>query len=69
MDLKPMLEVVVDRVLKKHGVTVQNVQIDEQEKAKIRQLLKQVESDVETFLANQQKRINKTNDNDQAPEK
>ncbi|QOY35681.1 hypothetical protein AWH56_023950 [Anaerobacillus isosaccharinicus] len=59
-----LMELVVDKVLKKHGVIEQKANLDPAEKEKIAEVVENIKSDVERFLEN----ANKTKTENDFPE-
>lgn len=50
-----LMELVVDKVLQKHGVIDQKPQLDQAEKERIAEIVQNIKADVETFLENANK--------------
>jgi spore coat protein W len=50
-----LMELVVDKVLKKHGVIDQKPQLDQSDKERIAEIVQNIKADVETFLENANK--------------
>ncbi|WP_026674462.1 hypothetical protein [Alkalihalobacterium bogoriense] len=50
-----LIEMVVDNVLKKHDVKTKSVNLDDEEKEKIKGIVFDIQKEVEGFLENQQK--------------
>ncbi|WP_078592716.1 hypothetical protein [Evansella clarkii] len=48
-----LLDVYVDRLMKKHGITSEKVKVDKEEKERIREIVTNIQKEVENFLENQ----------------
>ncbi len=55
LNQQKLMELVVDKVLKKHGVEASKPELDDEEKQKIAEIVQNIKSDVEKFLENANK--------------
>ncbi|QQK75907.1 hypothetical protein HUG15_10270 [Salicibibacter cibarius] len=53
MDMQKLMNVMVERVLAKRNVTKESVDITEEEKARIREVVESIQEEVNDFLENQ----------------
>ncbi|MBU8906889.1 hypothetical protein [Desertibacillus haloalkaliphilus] len=51
---KELINILVSNVLKKHGIDKSNVQLDEQEKERVKSVFNELQEKVEQFLTTQQ---------------
>lgn len=55
LNQQKLMELVVDKVLKKHGVVNEKPELDDEEKQKIAEIVQNIKTDVEKFLENANK--------------
>ena len=65
MDMQKLMNVMVERVLAKRNVTKESVDISEDEKARIREVVENIQDEVNDFLENQTATVS---DEDEADE-
>ncbi|QDI89852.1 hypothetical protein EPH95_00585 [Salicibibacter halophilus] len=65
MDMQKLMNVMVERVLAKRNVTKESVDISEDEKARIREVVENIQDEVNDFLENQTTTVS---DEDEADE-
>ncbi|WP_090395753.1 hypothetical protein [Natribacillus halophilus] len=53
MDMQKLMNVMVERVLAKHNVTKDTVDISQEEKDRIREVVENIQTEVNDFLDNQ----------------
>lgn len=65
MDMQKLMNVMVERVLAKRNVTKESVDVSEDEKARIREVVENIQDEVNDFLENQTTTVS---DEDEADE-
>ncbi|MFV8826963.1 hypothetical protein [Alkalihalobacterium sp. APHAB7] len=71
---KKLMELVVGQVLKKHKVSPKDIDLSKKEKKKIKEIVGDIENEVQRFLENQNKQLTErdfstdSNSTDQTPE-
>lgn len=66
MDMQKLMNVMVERVLAKRNVTKESVDISEDEKARIREVVENIQDEVNDFLENQTTTVSDEDETDES---